>query len=580
MNSPTKLATNEHGWRRYLAGAGGLALAMSGPCFGAEPALTASFTRITSGPVWNEVMRSAVAAWGDYDNDGWLDLFIGNNQTGVRNSLFRNNRDGTFAKVTSGPIATDTMDSTHSAAWVDYNNDGWLDLIVVDLHGDGNRLYRNTGGGAFLRVTASEAGPVVQDLANSVSISCADYDRDGLLDLFVANGALFASQKDFLYHNEGKGRFIRIDDNAITAPELSTTQGTWADYDNDDDPDLFVTHSQDLGNSFFRNDGGGNFTEVAQASGLADFGDSSGSAWGDYDNDGDLDLVVTNLRLTAPNTRNFLYRNNGNGTFTRVTEGPIANDAGHFESAAWIDYDNDGWLDLFVSTHPPSGAPATSATNRLYRNLGDGAFAQVTTGSLVTDSGYAGGAAWGDYDNDGFLDVAVAYGTIVTSQRNGLYRNNGNNNAWIKLKCVGTISNRSAIGTKVRVKAAIGGKEQWQLRQIAGSEGWLTFNALDVVVGLGDATIIDTIQIEWPSGLTQELRHVAPRQTLTITEGVTLTMTRVNQQTLEVTWPAAGHVLESTTNLSQPDWQPVPGVTGTSHRVSAERQQFFRLRRP
>jgi hypothetical protein len=546
----------------------------------AEPGLTAPFTRVTSGPVWSETLRSAVAAWGDYDNDGWLDLFIGNNQSGSRNSLFRNNRDGTFTKVATGPIATDVMDATHSAAWIDYNNDGWLDLIVVDLAGSGNRLYRNTGGGTFKRLNPSEAGPVVSGSDNPVSISAADYDRDGRLDLFVANGALFANQQDFLYHQEASGKFLRIEDAAVTALELSTTQGSWADYDEDGDPDLFVTHSQDQGNSLFRNDGAGRFSDVSEASGLGGAGDSVGSAWGDYDNDGDLDLFVTNLRQSGPNTRNFLYRNEGNGAFTKITEGPIPTDVGHFFSAAWIDFDNDGWLDLFVSVSPPTGASASSVKNRLYRNLGDGAFVQLTDGALVTDFAYAAGAAWGDCNNDGFLDVAVANGASTAPQRNGLYYNNGNSNAWIKLKCVGTASNRSAIGTKVRVKAMIAGQEQWQLRQIVGSEGWLTFNALDVVVGLGDATAIDLIRIEWPSGLIQELRDVAPRQTLTITEGVNLTMRRVDSQSLELAWAEGGHILESTGSLSQPNWRAVPGVAGTSHRVSMEHQQFYRLRRP
>jgi enediyne biosynthesis protein E4 len=576
MNSPTKIAATQLRWPRSLSITAGLALLATAP--GASDAPPAApFTRITTGAVWNELLQSVVAAWGDYDHDGWLDLFIGNR--GVRNSLFRNNGDGTFTKITSGPVVTDVMD-THSAAWLDYNNDGALDLAVIDLAGKGNHLYRNIGGGAFARVTAAEVGSFVSNLANSVSISVADYDRDGLPDLFVANGALFANQKDFLYHNQGEGHFLRIENSPITTPELSTTQGTWADYDGDGDPDLFVTHSQDHGNSLFRNDGGGQFTEVTQASGLGDFGDSVGSAWGDYDNDGDLDLFVTNLRLTGPSTRNFLYRNEGNGTFTKITEGPIVTDTGHFQSGAWIDYDNDGWLDLFVSAHPASGASATTATNRLYRNLGGGMFVRVTAGNLVTDSGYAGGAAFGDFDNDGFPDVAVANGTIVTPQRNGLYRNNGNTNAWIKLKCAGTISNRFAIGTKVHVEAIIGGRKQSQFRQIVGTEGWLTFNALDVLVGLGDATVIDSIRIEWPSGMSSELRNVAPRQTLTITEGAALTMTRVDNRTFDLTWPAGDHVLESTADLSLPNWQPVPGVTGTTHRVTADNRQFFRLHHP
>jgi len=587
MNSPIQLTTKRRGWLPSLVAALGFPLLTSMPCAGSEPVLAAPFTRITNGPPWNEIVRSVTAAWGDYDGDGWLDLFIGNsigdNQTATRNSLFRNNRDGTFAKVTTGPVATDLMVSSHCAVWVDYNNDGWLDLAVADVAmvspGQPNRLYRNTGGGTFVRVTAEEAGTFVSDLARSVAISSADYDRDGLLDFFVGNGALVANQKDFLYHNEGSGRFLRTEA-VFTEPELKTTQGTWADYDGDGDPDPFVTRYEDQGNSLFRNDGGGQFTEVTRASGLADFNHSVGSAWGDYDNDGDLDLLVVNVYLNGPETANSLYRNEGDGTFTKITEGPIVTDASNFISASWIDYDNDGWLDLFVTVDPPIAPAPATVKNCLYHNQGDGTFVKVTTGRLVTDYARGGGAAWGDYDHNGFPDVAVANGTIFADQRNGLYQNDGNSNAWIQLKCVGTISNRSAIGTQVRVKATIGGQERWQLRQIVGSEGWLAFNALDVLVGLGDAPLIDTIRIEWPSGLTQELHNVVPRQTLTITEGVALTLARVDDQTLDLIWSAEDLILESTTNLSQPNWQPVPGMTTKSHRVTIEEQQFFRLHHP
>ncbi|HMO65799.1 MAG TPA: CRTAC1 family protein [Verrucomicrobiota bacterium] len=500
-----------------------------------QPALEAPFTRITTGAIATNRVPSIAPAWGDFNNDGWLDLFVGNQDyVGMTNLLFLNNGDGTFQQVTDRPVATDRAGSAHAAAWADYDNDGWLDLFVVSLSDARNAVYHNAGNGIFVRMTAAGAGPPAAD-TSSVAAAWADYDGDGRLDLFVANGALIESRPDWLYHNEGGGRFARVR-NAITIPSRRSMQGSWCDFDNDGDPDLLVTHSGDQGKTLFRNDGSGQFVDVSAASGLTDRGDSAGAAWGDYDNDGDQDLLITNRRKPRPNTRNFLYRNRGDGTFERITMGALAEDLGHFHSVTWVDYDNDGWLDVFLTVPSLDDPSPTSVKNRLYRNQGDDSFALVTQGRLVTDGGDTAGAAWGDYNNDGFPDVFVCFGAFTVTN-NALYRNNGNSNNWIKVRCVGTVSNRSAIGTKVRVKATIGGVGRWQLREILGSEGWLSFNSLDVIVGLGDATVIDTLRVEWPSGIVQELHQVPVRQTLTLVErtdlGIAARDTRDFQLTLK-----------------------------------------------
>jgi hypothetical protein len=482
-------------------------------------ALEAPFVRVTEGVVVTESAMSVSAAWGDFDNDGWLDLFVGQFQ-GV-NSLFRSNRDGTFTKMTASPIALDPPTHTHGS-WADYDNDGWLDLVVENLVDSGPSVlvYRGTVG-THVRMTAANVGSAASDSGRAIAGSWVDYDRDGYLDLFVAKGALGRDVRDALHHNDRNGRFSAVT-NAITLPALRSCQGAWADFDNDGDDDLFITHAANQGNTLFRNDRQGQFSDVTQAAGLTHRGPSVGAAWGDYDNDGDFDLLVTNLPQDAGATANFLYRNNGNGTFTRVTTGDIATDTGHFLSCAWVDYDNDGWLDLFVTCDPPTVPAPATVKNRLYHNQGDGTFVKATTGSLVTDSAHAGGAAWGDYDNDGFPDVFIANGTVYQAQRNALYRNLGNGNHWVRVKCLGTLSNRSAIGTKVRVQATIGGSEVWQTRQISGGEGWLGFNSLDVVIGLGDARVITLLRLEWPSGVIQEISNVPANQTLEVVEPIQL----------------------------------------------------------
>jgi hypothetical protein len=256
--------------------------------------------------------------------------------------------------------------------------------------------------------------------------------------------------------------------------------------------------------------GGGSLSRVTAGSIFTDHAHAWNCAWGDYDNDGYMDLIVAN-GVCACNESNFLYRNNGDGTFTRMTNstiGSLITDPGGVY--AWGDYDNDGFLDLFVASAPPR--------DYLYHNNGDGSFTRILTSSLANDVGKnAVSCAWGDYDNDGFLDLFVARGADAAVESNLLYRNNGNSNAWVKVKLVGTASNRSAIGAKVRVLATIGGRTFWQMREINTGSGFGA-GPLEAHFGLGDTTNIDLMRIEWPSGIVQTTNNVPPRQFLTVVE--------------------------------------------------------------
>ncbi|MCH8838987.1 MAG: CRTAC1 family protein, partial [Candidatus Marinimicrobia bacterium] len=214
------------------------------------------------------------------------------------------------------------------------------------------------------------------------------------------------------------------------------------------------------------------------------------------------------------NPDNFLYANNGDGSFTAVTGGPVVTDGGISVGGSWGDYDNDGDLDLFVAND-------NTQRNFLYANNGDGSFTAVTTGPVVTIFTSSAGSSWGDYDNDGDLDLFVT--TAGLNHNNFLYANNGNANHWINLALVGTQSNVSAIGARVSLKATIGGSPSWQLTEISGQTGYLSQNSLNAEFGLGDATSIDTIRIEWPSGFVWDTSHVAVDQFLTIVEVVIVT---------------------------------------------------------
>jgi hypothetical protein len=292
------------------------------------------------------------------------------------------------------------------------------------------------------------------------ALSLCDYDNDGYIDLLVGMGG--SSVRNLVYHNNRDGTFTKVLTNAIAT-------------------DLWVNGSET-------------------------------AAWGDYDNDGLPDLFATGDN-GSPNR---LYRNEGNGVFTRITNStaaPMLNRPAGSDSllAAWGDYDNDGYLDLFVSTH--------NGKNALYHNNGDGTFTQILSGDPVNDGGpsYSLGG-WVDYDNDGFLDLFVSQNNLSASAiTNLLYHNNGNTNGWLEVKVQGTASNRSGIGAKVRVHATIGGKTFWQLHEFTTGGGrWV--QPLVAHFGLGDATNVDTLRIEWPSGIVQTLSNVAPKQILTVVE--------------------------------------------------------------
>ena len=319
-----------------------------------------------------------------------------------------------------------------------------------------------------------------------------------------------------LFHNNGDGTFSKIISGSIVTDKGDGFACLWADYDNDGFDDLLVCnlgHSDDgvATNFLYHNNGDGTFTRVTNAAvhiGTDTWSDGSpGAAWGDYDNDGYQDLFAAGNDGTSDR----LYHNNGNGTFAIATT--IARPGGTVSlGGSWGDYDNDGYLDLLIRTG--------DGHNRVFHNNGDGTFTAVTQGPIVTDNfaGYSCWTAdWVDYDNDGFLDLFVAAsadsGLLTT---NLLYHNTGNSNAWLEVKLVGTAANRSAIGAKVRVHAAIGGKTFWQMREVRS--GGAYGGSLVSHFGLGDATNVDDLRIEWPSGTVQELHDVSPKQILTVTE--------------------------------------------------------------
>ncbi len=539
------------------------------------------FTKITTGP-GADVGRSYGAAWGDYDNDGFIDLFIANaSETNPISStfqfLYHNNGDGTFSRITTGVVAT-AFKYGRGAAWGDYDNDGNLDLVLVNI-AQSNNLFHNNGDGTFAEVNAS----FIPDSVNSPGATWVDYDSDGYLDLFrsTLNDSL-----QRLHRNNHDGTFTRITGGAFLSTPGTRIASAWADYNNDGRPDLFlpsVIETNGLPNYLWRNDGGGAFTRVG-APVLDGNSNSTAATWGDCDNDGDLDLFVSCAYNAIQAGRpNLFYRNNGDGTFTSLTTLP-ANDpvdnGGGSHGCKWGDYDNDGWLDLFV-------ANTYGHNDYLYHNNGDGTFTKIVGDIAVSDATNSWCPLWGDYDRDGFLDLFVS----TTTGANLLYHNNGNAHNFLEFRLIGTRSNRSAIGAKVRVHATINGQSFWQMREVSGGEGSMGQDSLYVHVGLGNATTADLVRIEWPSGTVQELQNVASGQFQTITEPEPqLTVTRVSGELqLTVTGTQGSrYAIETSIDLNNWTSAGVPFTVSDPSRTMtfpapgaapSDRRRFYRIAR-
>jgi len=453
-----------------------------------------TFTRIldAANPVVNDTLESGGGCWVDLNDDGHLELFVAHgNLADQDNSLYWNNGAGGFVRVSTGPVVGDGGSSI-GGTLADFDADGLLDLFVTNRNNFGNFLYRGEGDSVFSRITTGEPAT---DVANSNSASWVDVDRDGDLDLYCVN----FGGNDFLYQNGGAPGFdlVAVDTTAPQIGSAPTIVGAWSDYDNDRDADFFVAIAGAGNDVLYRNDGGLRFTSVAFADGRS----TLGASWGDYDNDGDLDLVAANFL----NQSNILYNNGGAPGFalTPVAGSAVASIAGNNIGSGWGDYDNDGDLDLFVARD--------GQNNLLFENDGPPSysFTRVLAGAIVNDGGNSFGCVWGDYDADGALDLFVAN---RLNQPDFLYHNDGNANHWLGVRCAGAPPNGSAIGARVRVRATVSGSARWQMRDVEAQSGYNSQN-LDLHFGFGDATVAESLIVQWPSGPADTLLGV-PLDTL------------------------------------------------------------------
>lgn len=463
------------------------------------------FTKVTTGPVVKVAADSRSVNWVDFNNDGFVDLMITNGPSGGQNNcVFVNDQKGGFVQLLTDTIVKDKKPSD-GASWADVDNDGQLDCFVANWYNVNNLLYFNAQG----KFELMKSGSVVTDAGYSETGSFADYDQDGFVDLYVTNSA--GNKRNFLYHNNGDRTFTKITTGAMVTDAFDSRCVNWTDIDLDGDVDLFVTNESNQNEQLYRNDGNGIFTKLTTGPLVNNGGNTMSGSWGDYDNDGDLDVYLCN-----DGGSNALFQNKGNFEFALVDD-VVSKTDHHSFSSAWSDIDNDGDLDLFVTN---AFFTTNKQVNLFYLNNGNGTFERQTSDVIARDSAWSYGCAFGDYDNDGFEDLAVAttrFGGV--DEPDFLYHNAGNGNNWITIKLLGTKSNHVAIGAKVRIKATIDGKSVWQLREVSAQNAYCSQNDLRVHFGLKEAKLIDSLRIEWPSGLKEYYVAVAVDRVLTLREG-------------------------------------------------------------
>jgi hypothetical protein len=578
VNSGSGRLPSRRGFLQWLGRAGAaLPFAWGAPPWlAAESAAPVVFTDITveaglgqarnvSGSPANkrfllEEMGCGVALF-DYDNDGWLDIFLVNGTSldptlrdqNPTSYLFHNNRDGTFTDVTEK--ARLTRSGWGQGCCVgDYDNDGFEDLFVT--YWGRNVLYHNNGDGTFTDVSAP-AGVAGSGSGWGAGCCFLDYDRDGHLDLFVANyvnfdpahapkpgeaaycnyndipvpcGPLgFAGGTNILYRNRGNGTFADVsEESGIARPRgpsaMVFVSRNWqptgsygmgaaaADFDNDGWPDIYVA-CDSAPSLLYRNNHDRTFREIAVPAGCAldENGvalSGMGVAVADFDADGWLDIARTNFSEQVTS----LYRNYGNGAFedASIKAGLGVNRKYLGFGVGFFDFDNDGWKDLFLA----NGHVYSQIAGRklhlsyrepkvLYRNLGNGRFEDVSAkaGPAIRAENLGRGCAFGDFDNDGDVDVVV---NNLDGPPSVLRNDGGNRNNWIMIKCVGTRSNRSAIGTRVKVSS--GGHSQ--IDEVMSASGYYSQNDLRLHFGLGRATQADVVDLSWPSGLKESFRNL------------------------------------------------------------------------
>lgn len=467
------------------------------------------------------------AAWFDVDNDGYLDLYVTQGYGG--NALYRNNGDGTFNEVARGYGATDSLNIGAGVAIADYNNDGWADIFLANANED--VLLQNQNGERFIDVT-HDVGIIDNQLGRGTSASWGDFNNDGFLDLYVSNHFNLFNQQDIrqdrLFMNNEGDSFTDVSEwLGLDALNGFGFIGTWTDYDNDSDLDLFVINDCGFSEIFhtsklFRNDGAASdgtwrFTDVSERTGADHCQNGMGIAVGDYDRDGYQEYFYTNI-----GERTLLLHYDA-GTFYDSAEssGVYAYHPDGRQKWTWganfFDYDLDGWLDLYVAAGTlwiQTDTEENPQENMFFLNNGDGSFADMSAQSGVNDYRRSRSPVYADYDADGDVDLFL----VNVDQEGVLFENTLNNeNNYLIIDLEGVLSNRDGIGAKLRLTTPDEAVQYWETRSgssLGGGDDRAAY------FGLGSNTTASSLEITWPSGIVQVVNNLQANQRLLVKEEV------------------------------------------------------------
>lgn len=421
-----------------------------------------------------------VVVWMDYNNDDYPDFFCSSDS---QTSFYKNNGDGTFMDITQQTNLGNTSPFTLSVG--DYNNDGYADLLITSMNiGDPVKVFRNNQSNGFEVVYST--------VFHGIRAIWMDFNNDGLLDIFCNTGS-----NAYMLKNKGDDTFEDISEGMGFNPYSGETASA-ADVNNDGFLDIYCTNSStSKTNRLYLNEAGSAFFDVTFSSGTSDFRSGVAQSWGDFNSDGHMDLYIGNIS----SNRNILFENNGNVHFTDQTLVAGVSDDGDARTNAWIDFNNDGLLDLFTTNHVNP--------NKLYHNNGDGTFTDIAQNAGISSPQDGFSVSWADYDKDGDVDVLISGHSYSTK----LLRNDGGNSMnYLNVRLVGEYDNKSGIGSRVTIYC----NGQAQVREVNGGRGSVSQDDLSLHFGVGNCEIVDSLIINWPSGMLQKQYNVSVNQFITI----------------------------------------------------------------
>ncbi|MFT5922994.1 MAG: hypothetical protein ACJAU0_001462 [Flavobacteriales bacterium] len=435
------------------------------------------------------------AAIVDIDQDGLEDIYIGSkNQP---NKLYRNNGDGTFTDI-APELGLDFAGNTYTSIWCDFDNDGDTDGYLGNFDAP-NTFYRNLGNGLFAE-EATQLG--IAGVGKTRCVTSADVNNDGFLDIYVIN----LTQHNEFYLSDGNGGYTDFYFASGATDALIGMGAVFFDSDNDGDQDLYLTHDAYQANKFYINDGTGHFINNAVALGADHAGEGMGVDVTDLDHDGWMDIYIANNY-----DGNTLLMNNGDGSFTDYSGGALIEDIGMGWGTAFTDFNLDGEKDIYVVNN----YAFTSVINPLFENNGDTSFTQVGQGTILDSPNTGAGFAVADLDLNGTEDFVIANALTGSSVGVQLLWNETLGNNWINLKLQGTASNRDAIGSR----AVIYTQNTVQTDVVLSASGYSQMNSLKLNFGLGTETHVDSAVVSWPSGLVETFENLNINQTHALVEG-------------------------------------------------------------